>query len=153
MTQTQDRPPDVSSPRTRVAAYALCVDDADRILLCRISPGYPAAGWWTLPGGGIDFGEDPADAVLRELTEETGLTGEIEKLAFVHSGIGQPDPERGAPAWHAIRIVYRVRPSGGELRPELDESTDDAAWVSLDEVRRYRIVDLVDAVLESIEAG
>ena len=54
---------------TRVAAYALCKRDG-RILLCRIGPGpWTAVGRWTLPGGGIDFGEPPADAALRELTE------------------------------------------------------------------------------------
>ncbi|HEX6656334.1 MAG TPA: NUDIX domain-containing protein [Candidatus Limnocylindria bacterium] len=47
---------------TRVAAYALCVEDG-RILLCRIAPGYwSGVGAWTLPGGGLDFGESPRAA-------------------------------------------------------------------------------------------
>jgi len=43
----------------RVAAYNVCVDDADRLLLCRLSGITEAPGSWTLPGGGIDFGEHP----------------------------------------------------------------------------------------------
>ena len=44
-----------------------------RILLVRVAPGYMRdVGQWTLPGGGLNFGEDPADGALRELTEETG---------------------------------------------------------------------------------
>lgn len=37
------------------------------MLLCRIAPGEADSGRWTLPGGGLEFGEDPADGVLREL--------------------------------------------------------------------------------------
>lgn len=70
---------------TRVAAYALATDEAGRVLLARVAPGYPSAGQWTLPGGGLTFGEDPAAGALRELTEETGLTGEIESIAFIDS--------------------------------------------------------------------
>ena len=56
----------------RLGAYAVVIV-GDRILLTRISPaGYPA-GTWTLPGGGVDHGESPHDAVVRELYEETGL--------------------------------------------------------------------------------
>ena len=126
-TPAPEGPPDRQV--TRVAAYALCTQD-ERILLCRIGPGpWTAVGRWTLPGGGIDFGEPPADAALRELTEETGLLGELGELAGVFSWSARwPHPTDGADeAFHAIQIVYRVEVTGGELRDEPDGSTDRAA--------------------------
>jgi ADP-ribose pyrophosphatase YjhB (NUDIX family) len=138
-------------PRTRLAAYALCVDDARRILLCRIAPGYPAAGEWTLPGGGVAFGEDPADACLRELGEETGLSGTIRGLAFVHSVSGVSSTEHGARAWHGVRIVYHVDITGGELTHEQEESTDRAEWIPLAELDALPIVDLVAAARAALE--
>ena len=136
---------------TRVAAYALASDAAGRILLVRIAPGYPAAGEWTLPGGGLNFGEDPAVAAVRELAEETGLDGTVEGLEFVHSASGA-ESVRGGP-WHAIRIVYRVRVTGGTLRDEHDESSDRAEWFSLADARRLPLVDLARAALQHLEAG
>jgi 8-oxo-dGTP diphosphatase len=136
---------------TRVAAYALCHDDADRVLLCRIAPGYPAAGMWTLPGGGLDFGEDPADGAIRELAEETGLAGRIDSLAFVHSAARQPDPALGVEAWHAIRIVYEVTVTGGDLRNEIDESSDIAAWIPRADAAAMPLVDLASAALAWID--
>jgi ADP-ribose pyrophosphatase YjhB (NUDIX family) len=133
---------------TRVAAYALVRDDEDRLLLVRIAPGYPAAGAWTLPGGGIQFGEDPHDAVVREVAEESGLEGVVTGLAFVHSGTG-PSLEGGR--WHGIRIVFEVNAVGGDLRDEVDESTDSAAWFSLAEARRLPVVDLVGVALDWLE--
>ncbi len=129
---------------TRVAAYALVGDAEERILLVRIAPGYPGHGQWTLPGGGVHFAEDPAVTVIRELAEETGLKGRIEGLAFVQSGSGARDD---GGAWHAIRIVYDVAILGGELRDEVDESTDQAAWFSLAEARDLPLVDLAHAAL------
>ena len=49
--------------RTRVAAYALSTDESGRILLCRIAPSIAAGEIWTLPGGGLEFGEPPEVAV------------------------------------------------------------------------------------------
>ncbi len=139
--------------RTRVAAYALCVADG-RILLTRIAPGYPAVGMWTLPGGGINFGEAPADAALRELTEETGLTGRVDSLAFVDSFVRAGPVDEGLdPEWHAIRIVYRVAVTGGELRDEVDESTDMAAWFGLDEVDEPPLVDLAQAAMRFLSGN
>jgi len=58
---------------TRVSAYGLLRRD-DQMLLCRLSERVGMnPGCWTLPGGGLDFGEDPEDAVVREFKEETGL--------------------------------------------------------------------------------
>lgn len=144
------RPP--PEPRTRLAAYALCVDDQQAMLLCRIAPGYPAAGQWTLPGGGVTFGEDPANTVIRELAEETGLTGEIRSIAFVHSGSGVNEAGDESRQWHAVRIVYWVEVTGGQLRDENDESTDRAAWIRLDEVNHLPVVEMAHVALEHARA-
>jgi 8-oxo-dGTP diphosphatase len=128
---------------TRVAAYALCIDDG-RLLLARLAAGELAVGQWTLPGGGLDFGEAPAGAVLRELGEETGLSGEIIGLADVLSwsrrSMQVGDGVDGE--FHAIQIVYRVRVTGGALRDELDGSTDLARWFSRPELDALPLVDL-----------
>ena len=132
--------------RTRLAAYALCVEE-EALLLVRVAPGYPAAGVWTLPGGGVNFAEDPAHAALRELAEESGMTGEIDRLAFVDSIAGENQPELGADAWHGVRIVYIVRITGGELRDEVEESTDKAEWIRLQQIRERPTTELVEVSL------
>jgi ADP-ribose pyrophosphatase YjhB (NUDIX family) len=68
---------------TRLGAYAYCVRTDGALLLARMAPDSPDAGWWTLPGGGVEFGEHPDDAVLRELREETGLIGERGQVVAV----------------------------------------------------------------------
>ena len=141
------------APMTRIAAYAVVVDEAGQLLIVRIAPGYPSVGQWTLPGGGIQFGEDPALAVHRELEEETGLTGEIERLAFVGSWTRGPIPERGWGPFHGIQIVYLMRITGGSIRHEVEESTDMAAWVPLAEVRQLPIVPLLEETLKYLESS
>lgn len=131
--------------RTRVAAYALCHDASGRILLCHIAPSVGAGDIWTLPGGGLEFGESPAAAAVRELAEETGLTGEIVGLVDVLDRLFTPS-HAGRPL-HAIRIVYRVRIVGGVLRDEIDGSTDAAGWFTHDEAGRLRLGELSRAML------
>lgn len=128
----------------RVAAYAVVVD-ARRVLLSH----WRGDGRWMLPGGGIDPGEDPADAAVRELLEETGLAVQLDELLGVDSVV-VPASERINPSdgpMHWLRIIYRAQVVGGELRDEVDGSTDAAAWFRLDDVAGMRRVELVDVGL------
>jgi 8-oxo-dGTP pyrophosphatase MutT (NUDIX family) len=58
--------------RIRPAARAIVLDPDDRILLVRFQ--FPDASFWATPGGGIEHGETPEEAVRRELAEEAGLS-------------------------------------------------------------------------------
>ncbi len=123
-----------------MAAYGLCVEDGN-VLLVRHGP----TGSWTLPGGGVEHGEDPFDAVIRELTEETGYSGVVEKLLGVDSRV-IPAAERlnGGPRHHNVGIFYRVRVTGGTLRPELNGETAACVWTDLSEVTDLPRSSLVD---------
>ena len=105
---------------------------------------------WTLPGGGLDFGEAPEAAVLRELTEETGYIGELDGLVGVSDRVF--NDVDGADRLHAIRILYRVRIVGGQLRDEPDGSTDTCRWVKPREARRMRLGELARYALDLVRA-
>jgi 8-oxo-dGTP diphosphatase len=128
--------------RTRLSAYAWCERDG-AVLLVRIGEGYPDAGSWSLPGGGLDFGEDPADGVLRELREETGLEGRIDDLVAILSIVLEPHETLSGHRVQLVGILYRVTPAGDELRDELVGSTDHAAWIPLADLDALPQVDLV----------
>lgn len=66
-----------------VPATSLVVVDADGDLLLVKRSVEPKLGYWCLPGGFIELGEKPDQAALRELVEETGLNGEIDRLIGV----------------------------------------------------------------------
>ncbi len=127
--------------RTRVGGYALCLDD-DRILLARLSAIEVDVGAWTLPGGGLEFGEHPDAAVIRELEEETGFVGEIEEVAGVFSHVYRQSRAAQGADLHFLGILYHVRIVGGGLRDELDGSTDTAGWLRRDELGDMRLVEI-----------
>ena len=138
----------------RVAAYALALRRGPRgeeVLLTRNSARGPHPGEWTLPGGGIDHGEEPRQAVVREVREETGLTCSV----GVVLDVGSTHFEGTAPSgrredFHALQIVYEAEVSDEE--PQVLEAlgtTDAAAWVPLEELSGdgYRVRDLVRTAL------
>ncbi|MFD7899515.1 NUDIX hydrolase [Streptomyces sp. NPDC059743] len=130
----------------RVAAYAVCVQ-SEQILLARWVA-RDGTKRWTLPGGGMDHGEDPIDTAVREVEEETGYAAEMTALLGVDSIRRRYPRKLGSFAdFQGLRIIYEARITGGSLRPETDGSTDLAAWYPLDEVRDLDRVELVDTGL------
>jgi ADP-ribose pyrophosphatase YjhB (NUDIX family) len=130
-------------PRLRVAAYAVCVENG-KVLLSRLSALAAETGRWTMPGSGIEHGEDPYDAAIREVEEETGLLIRIERLLGLDSE-RRPRSLTGFDL-HSLRVIYAARVIGGTLRHEVNGTTDRVAWIDLNAVDTLARVS-VDAAL------
>jgi 8-oxo-dGTP diphosphatase len=143
--------PDGLHRAQRFAAYALATDARGRVLLTRISAGYPGAGCWHLPGGGTDFGEQPGVALIRELVEETGQRGDIVELLGVasHRDAASLGPEGYPIDWHGVRAFYRVEVPRS-TRPKIYDvggSTAEARWFTPDELGALVLTEITEEVL------
>ncbi|MGC9393649.1 MAG: NUDIX hydrolase [Anaerolineae bacterium] len=101
-----------------IGAFAVIFDDAGRVLLCHRRD----IDMWNLPGGGMESGELPTDAVIREVKEETGLDVAIERLVGVY---GKPDRDD-------LVFAFTCNVTGGQLT-ETDES-DACQYFALDDI-------------------
>ena len=134
----------MTAPRVqRIAAYLVCIDERDRLLLCRLTQRTGRPGAWTLPGGGVEFGEHPEAAALRELKEETGLVGRLGELLCVDSYAGPVLDEDGTELeMHRIRLVYRADVDDAPLRHEVGGTSDLAQWFSRAETEQLDLVEV-----------
>ncbi len=133
--------------RRRVGAYAVCIDGGS-VLLTRLWERARAAGRWTLPGGGMRFGEHPEETLRRELYEETGLIGEVQELLDVRSHVLTPHGSH--PGLQVVQFLYRVEANGVPRVVERGGSTVDAAWVAFDRLDTLPTVPLVHRGLELV---
>jgi ADP-ribose pyrophosphatase YjhB (NUDIX family) len=122
-----------------VGVHAIVVDDQGRILLAHHTYRHQFA--WGIPGGWLSRDEDPAEAVVRELREETGLT-------FVTPGLLGVRRTRGRPS--ALTLIYAGRAQGTFRR---SAEVDEVRWLAPDALpgeigHRYRewIERAIDAV-------
>ncbi|MCC4319801.1 NUDIX hydrolase [Streptomyces malaysiensis] len=126
----------------RLAAYAVCIEDG-RVLLARHVP--PEGGSnWTLPGGRVEQGEDPFDAVIREVAEETGCAAVVDRLLGVDSRLIPAALARAGVEHQNVGIFYRVRITGGWLRPEPNGEIAESVWTPIPDVAFLRRSSLVD---------
>ena len=124
----------MTAARPIVAVGAVVVDH-DRLLLVRRGRG-PAAGSWSVPGGRVEVGETLAEAVTRELREETGIEGVCGPLLGWAERIDESD--------HFVILDFEVTLVGDDAVVAGDDAAE-AVWVELHDVGE---LDLVDGVAE-----
>lgn len=124
-----------STPSVAVGAFIF--DRDGRVLLVeRGRP--PAEGLWSVPGGKLEMNETLAQAVAREVREETGLTVVVGGLACV--------VERMSEGYHYVILDYLARVIGGELTPGSD--VRNARWVTSDDLPTMALTDGLLTLLE-----
>lgn len=118
------------------------VRDGDRILLVlRGRP--PLQGYWSLPGGGVELGESLAEAVIREVSEETGLRVEPTRFLGYADAINYDDA--GRVQFHYVIMHFESRLLGGRLKAGDDAA--DVRWATPAEARQLQITDTVERAL------
>ena len=127
---------DSGYPTPKLDVRALILDDAGRLLLVQER----SDGLWTLPGGWCDIGDSPAGAVVREVSEETGLECRAVQLLALFDKLKHPHPPQLP---HAHKAFFLCEVTGGSLLTETDE-TQGAAYFPIDalpELSRHRVVE------------
>ncbi|MEL7209109.1 MAG: NUDIX domain-containing protein [Actinomycetota bacterium] len=118
----------MTAARPELCVGAVVVDD-ERLLMVRRGHG-PAAGTWSIPGGRVESGETMAEAVVRELREETGLDGLCGGL------VGWI--ERTEDDHHHVILDFRVDLLSDAV-PSAGDDAAEAAWVPLSDVADRRL--------------
>jgi len=118
--------------RAQVCVGAVAVVD-ERLLLIRRGHG-PAAGEWSLPGGRVEGGETLAEAVVRELAEETAMEGVCDDLLGWVERIGDDH--------HFVIFDFLVTVLDGPgAEPIAGSDAAEASWVAVNEVAHLRLTD------------
>ncbi|MEM7765996.1 MAG: NUDIX hydrolase [Pseudomonadota bacterium] len=120
-----------------VAVGVVCLRDNNVLLVRRAKP--PRQGAWSLPGGHLEWGERAADAALRELSEETGVTARLLGLVDVVDVI--------YPAHHYVVLDYAAAWTAGD--PVAADDALAAEFAPLDQLAPYDLSADTIAIIEA----
>ena len=131
------------------AASAVVINAADNVLLIqRDSP--PFEGYWSVPGGAIELGETPEEALKREVAEECNIEIQIKRLNTVQSRIVRNDQDKIT--FHYVIVNYIASFAGGSLCAGSDAR--DARWVPVGQLSQFLLSDGVEDVIhQAMSAG
>ena len=131
MTTADDRPV--------VGVGAVILKDGKLLLVRRGHD--PGKGLWAVPGGKVRGGERLADAVAREVHEETGLDVEVGEVVWVGEHLSE--------GHHLVLIDFRARVSGGRL--SAGDDADEVLWVTRAEADELDLTDTMHELVDLLD--
>lgn len=137
-----------------VGAYGLLEHEGEILLILKTRG--PYRGWYDLPGGGIEFGEEPLDALRREFVEETGLSVVEQRLLGVMSNrvLWQTDSGESEDLHH-IGLIYAVAVAhrDGLITEPDGEDSGGAVWIARENLKGVALTPFARAAIEEKVAG
>jgi mutator protein MutT len=129
-----------------VGIGAVIVKDGKALIVKRAHDPYQEQ--WSIPGGRVELGETLAEAVRREMREETGLEVSVGALIEVFERVERED---GRIRYHFVIVDYLCTCIGGALRA--GDDAVDAVWVTSEELPAYRVSESAMAVIRKALAS
>lgn len=115
----------------RIAVRGFVTNPEGKVLMLKRSkPARGEMGFWELPGGGLDHGEAPQEALAREIFEETGLSAAIKEPLLVWHYLRSPDLQ-------IIGMTFNCQYTSGEV--SLSHEHDDFIWVKPEGISALKV--------------
>ena len=113
--------------RFHITVKGIVVFKQKVLLMKRVRPSSDGLGYWELPGGGLEYGETPNEALKREVKEETGLTIDVVKPAYTFTKIRKD--------YQTVGIGYLASTDDDHVSISFEHT--DYKWCSIDELKDY----------------
>lgn len=111
--------------RFHITIKGICVYNGKTLIMKRVRPSTDGLGYWELPGGGLEYGETPHEALKRELREETGLKIKIIKPIYTFTAIRED--------YQTVGIGFLAIPEDDHVH--ISEEHTDYKWVNEEELK------------------
>ncbi|WP_288155183.1 NUDIX domain-containing protein [uncultured Sharpea sp.] len=111
--------------RFHITVKGICVYNGKTLIMKRVRPSTDGLGYWELPGGGLEYGETPHEALKRELREETGLKIKIIKPIYTFTAIRED--------YQTVGIGFLAIPEDDHVH--ISEEHMDYKWVNEEELK------------------
>lgn len=127
--------------RFHITVKGIVVLDNKILLLKRVKPSTDGLGFWELPGGGLEYGETPNQALIRELKEETGLDIVIIKPAYTFTKISED--------YQTVGIGFLCIPKNDHVR--LSDEHTDYCFVTIEKAKELLDKEIYNDIIYTIE--
>lgn len=124
-----------------ITVKGIVVLDNKILLLKRVKPSTDGLGFWELPGGGLEYGETPNQALIRELKEETGLDIVIIKPAYTFTKIRED--------YQTVGIGFLCIPKNDHVR--LSDEHTDYCFVTIEKAKELLDKEIYNDIIYTIE--
>lgn len=134
--------------KTFVAMKAVILNDKNEILIIQESSKDPSrshVGKWDVPGGRLNFGEDPFEGLRREVKEETNLNVDIMKPL----GVSHWRPQKNNENWYIVATFMLCKTKSIEVKISNFEH-DNFKWVNIQELKNYEVIPTTMKVLNNL---